>query len=214
MFHKEGFNIITITSILFVATIIVADNLLETYLFQKIVQIVLIALFLCVLHFFRNPKRNTVLNDNHILAPIDGKVVAIAEVYESEYFKDQRLLVSFITSPINVHVTRYGISGLIKYVKYHSEKNAVTKLQKKENKRVIIVIDSKNFGELMYKQIAGAFVKRIVNYANEGNSVLQGDDSGFIKFGSRVDLFLPLDIKMNLKIGDKVKGGEQLVASK
>lgn len=214
MFHKEGFNIITITSILFVAVIIAADNFLETYLFQKIVQVAFIVLFLAILQFFRNPKRNTVLNENHIIAPVDGKIMAIEEVYESEYFKDQRLQVSFLTSPINVHVIRYAVSGIIRYCKYHSEKHVVTKRLKTGNKRTTVVIDSKKFGELMYRQISGTFEKRIVNYAIEGNAVLQGEDAGFIKFGSRVDLFLPLNTKMNIKIGDKVKGGEQIVASK
>lgn len=216
MFHKEGFNIITITSILLVAGIIIADNFLETFLFQKIAQISLIVLFLVVLHFFRNPKRNTVLNENHIIAPVDGKVIAIEEVYESEYFKDQRLQISFYTSPINVHVTRYGVSGIIKYCKHHSERQAATERPKTatEHKRTTIVIDSKKMGEVMYRQIAGIFTKRIVNYAIEGNAVLQGEDSGFIKFGSRVDLFLPLHTKISIKIGDKVKGGEQIVASK
>ena len=216
MFHKEGFNIITITSILIVAGIIIADNFLETYLFQKIAQFSLIVLFLVVLHFFRNPKRNTVLNENHIIAPVDGKVVAIEEVYESEYFKDQRLQISFYTSPINVHVTRYGVSGLIKYCKHHSEKQIATEPPKAatEHKRTTIVIDSKKMGEVMYRQIAGTFTKRIVNYAIEGNTILQGEDSGFIKLGSRVDLFLPLHTQISVKIGDKVKGGEQIIASK
>ena len=216
MFHKEGFNIIKITSILIVAGIIIADNLLETYLVQKITQISLIVLFLGVLQFFRNPKRNTLLNENHIIAPVDGKVVAIEEVYESEYFKDQRLHVSFFTSPTNVHVIRYGASGIIKYCKYHSKKQVVTEPSKTviDIERATIVIDSKKFGELMYRQISGTFTKRIVNYAIEGNTVVQGEEAGFIKFGSRVDLFLPLHTKMSVNIGDKVKGGEQIVASK
>ena len=216
MFHKEGFNIITITSILVVIGIITADNLLETYLTQKTVQIILLLLFLVVLQFFRNPKRNTPLNENHIIAPVDGKVVVIEEVYEPEYFKDQRLQVSIFMSPINVHVTRYALSGFIKYSKHHPGKHLVAWHPKAstDNERTTIVIDSKELGEVMYRQIAGAFAKRIVNYAIVGNTVIQGEDAGFIKFGSRVDLFLPLNTKINVKIGDKVKGGEQIVASK
>jgi phosphatidylserine decarboxylase len=216
MFHKEGFNIITITSIIIVACIIIADNFLETYILQKTVQVSLILLFLIVLQFFRNPKRNTVLNENHIIAPVDGKVVVIEEVYESEYFKDQRLQVSIFMSPINVHVTRYALSGLIKYSKHHPGKHLVAWHPKAsiDNERTTIVVDSKKFGEIMYRQIAGAFAKRIVNYAVKGNLATQGEDAGFIKFGSRVDLFLPLNTKMNVQIGDKVKGGEQIVASK
>ena len=216
MFHKEGFNIITITSILVVIGIITADNLLETYQAQKTVQIILLLLFLVVLQFFRNPKRNTPLNENHIIAPVDGKVVVIEEVYESEYFKDQRLQVSIFMSPINVHVTRYALSGVIKFSKHHPGKHLVAWHPKAstDNERTTIVIDSKELGEVMYRQIAGAFAKRIVNYAVVRNSVVQGEDAGFIKFGSRVDLFLPLNTKINVKIGDKVKGGEQIVASK
>jgi len=214
MFHKEGFNTITITSILLVAGIIITDNILETYLVQKSIQVVFIILFLVVLQFYRNPKRNTVLNENHIIAPVDGKVVAIDEVYESEYFKEQRLLVSFRTLPINVRVIKYMVSGLIKYSQYHTEKQVPTGPKKSANKRATIVIDSKTFGPIMYRQITGAFAKRIVNYAIAGNTALQGEDAGFIKFGSRVDLFLPLNTKMNIKIGDKVTGGKQLVASK
>ena len=216
MFHKEGFNIITITSIIIVACIIIADNFLETYVLQKTVQVLLILLFISVLQFFRNPKRNTALNDNHIIAPVDGKVVVIEEVYEAEYFKDQRLQVSIFMSPINVHVTRYAFSGLIKYSKHHPGKHLVAWHPKAsaDNERMTVVIDSKKFGEIMYRQIAGAFAKRIVNYAVEGNIAIQGEDAGFIKFGSRVDLFLPLNTKMNVQIGEKVKGGEQIVASK
>jgi len=213
MFHKEGFNIITITSILLVAGILIADHFLETYLFQKSAQITLILLFLIVLQFFRNPKRNTVLNEQHIIAPVDGKIVSIKEVYEATYFKDQRLQVSFTTTPFNAHVVRYVASGNIKYSKHHSEKHEASKDKKTDNNYATIVIDSKHFGPLMQRQNAGTFEKRIVNYAIEGNTAIQGEDSGFIKFGSRVDLFLPLNTKMNVKIGDKVKGGEQIVAS-
>ena len=216
MFHKEGFNIITITSIIIVAGIITTDNLLEPYHLQKTVQIALLLLFLIVLQFFRNPKRNTILNENHIIAPVDGKVVVIEEVYEPEYFKDQRLQVSIFMSPINVHVTRYAFGGIIKYSKHHPGKHLIAWHPKAstDNERTTIVIDSNKFGKVMYRQIAGAFAKRIVNYAIEGNKATQGEDAGFIKFGSRVDLFLPLDTNINIKIGDKVKGGEQIVASK
>jgi phosphatidylserine decarboxylase len=216
MFHKEGFNIITVTSIIIVIGIIAADNLLETYLFQKGVQITLLLLFLTVLQFFRNPKRNTVLNENHIIAPVDGKIVVIEEVYEPEYFKDKRLQVSIFMSPINVHVTRFSLSGHIKYSTYHPGKHLVAWHPKAstDNERTTIVINNESFGEVLYRQIAGAFAKRIVNYAVVGKTAIQGEDAGFIKFGSRVDLFLPLNTKVKVKIGDKVKGGEQIVATK
>lgn len=216
MFHKEGFKIITITSLVIVAGILLADKFISIDWLQKIVQIVFIILFITVLQFFRNPKRNTQLNDNHIIAPVDGKVVVIEEVYEPEYFKDKRLQVSIFMSPINVHVTRYAMSGKVKYSRYHPGKYLVAWHPKAstENERTTIVLENNSFGEIMYRQIAGALAKRIVNYAKEGQEVVQGTDAGFIKFGSRVDLYLPLNTKIDVKIGDKVKGGEQIVASK
>jgi phosphatidylserine decarboxylase len=216
MFHKEGFKIITITSLVIVAGILLADKFISIDWLQKTVQIAFIILFITVLQFFRNPKRNTQLNDNHIIAPVDGKVVVIEEVHEPEYFKDKRLQVSIFMSPINVHVTRYAMSGKVKYSKYHPGKYLVAWHPKAstENERTTVVLENNSFGEVMYRQIAGALAKRIVNYAKEGQKIIQGTDAGFIKFGSRVDLYLPLNTKIDVKIGDKVKGGEQIVASK
>jgi phosphatidylserine decarboxylase len=167
-----------------------------------------------VLQFFRNPKRITSLNDGQIIAPVDGKVVVIEEVEEPEYFKDKRLQVSIFMSPINVHVTRYAMSGIIKYSKYHPGKFLVAWHPKSstENERTTVVIENKTIGEVLYRQIAGALAKRIINYAKEEDKVVQGSDAGFIKFGSRVDLYLPLGTKVNVKLGDKVKGGVQVVA--
>jgi len=176
----------------------------------------LILLYVIVLQFFRNPKRNTLINDGQIIAPVDGKVVVIEEVFEPEYFKDKRLQVSIFMSPLNVHVTRYALSGTVKYSKYHPGKYLVAWHPKAstENERTTIVLENKTFGQVLYRQIAGALAKRIVNYATEGQEVVQGADAGFIKFGSRVDLFLPLNTTIDVKIGDKVKGGEQIVAHK
>ena len=216
MFHKEGFNIITITSALIVAGILITDKFIDTYTTLKIVQVFLILLFITVLQFFRNPTRSTTINDNHIIAPVDGKVVVIEEVFEPEYFNDKRLQVSIFMSPINVHVTRYALSGNVVHSRHHPGKHLVAWHPKSstDNERTTIVIKNETFGKVLYRQIAGAFAKRIVNYAVEENNVTQGEDAGFIKFGSRVDLFLPLNTKLHVKIGDKVKGGEQLVASK
>ena len=216
MFHKEGFKIITITSVIIVAGILLADKFIELAWLQKTLQIAFILLYVTVLQFFRNPKRSTTLNDNHIIAPVDGKVVVIEEVEEPEFFKDKRLQVSIFMSPINVHVTRYALSGIVKYSKYHPGKYLVAWHPKAstENERTTIVVENDAFGPVLYRQIAGALAKRIVNYAKEGQEVTQGTDAGFIKFGSRVDLYLPLNTKLNVKIGDKVKGGTQIVASK
>ena len=151
-----------------------------------------------------------------IIAPVDGKVVVIEEVEEPEYFKDKRLQVSIFMSPINVHVTRYAMSGVVKYSKYHPGKYLVAWHPKAstENERTTIVLDNKVFGEVLYRQIAGALAKRIVNYAEEGTEVIQGTDAGFIKFGSRVDLYLPIGTELTIKLGDVVKGGTQVVAKK
>jgi len=216
MFHKEGFKIITITSLIIVGGILLADKFIEIAWLQKTIQVGLIFLFIIVLQFFRNPKRNTLINDGQIIAPVDGKVVVIEEVFEPEFFKDKRIQVSIFMSPINVHVTRYALSGTVKYSKYHPGKYLVAWHPKAstENERTTIVLENDTFGQVLYRQIAGALAKRIVNYAKEGQEIVQGTVAGFIKLGSRVDLFLPLDTKIDVKIGDKVKGGEQIVAHK
>jgi len=150
------------------------------------------------------------------LAPVDGKVVVIEEVFEEEYFKDKRLQVSIFMSPINVHVTRYAVSGKIKYSKYHPGKYLVAWHPKasSENERTTVVIESKEFGEILYRQIAGALARRIVNYAEEGMQVQQGDDAGFIKFGSRVDLFFPLGTQIEVKLQQNAVGNLTVLTSK
>jgi phosphatidylserine decarboxylase len=218
MFHKEGGKIILISTTLTVIILIAADKLIPTHLFwlTKTLQIVSFLLLLLVLQFFRNPKRDTQINDNHIIAPVDGKVVVIEEVYEAEYFKDKRLQVSIFMSPINVHVTRYAVNGKINYSKYHPGKYLVAWHPKAstENERTTVVVENSVFGEILYRQIAGALAKRIVNYAEEGMQVIQGTDAGFIKFGSRVDLYLPLGTKIDVTLNQKAVGGKTIIASK
>ena len=215
-FHKEGYKIIVVAFILSITGILLAEKFIEIIWVVKSIQIVILAFLFIVLQFFRNPKRATNLNENTIIAPVDGKVVVIEEVEEPEYFKDKRLQVSIFMSPINVHVTRYAMSGVVKYSKYHPGKYLVAWHPKasSENERTTIVLDNKIFGEVLYRQIAGALAKRIVNYAKEGTEVIQGADAGFIKFGSRVDLYLPIGTKLTIKLGDVVKGGTQVVAKK
>jgi phosphatidylserine decarboxylase len=216
-FHKEGYKIITIALILSVAGILLAERLIDDMIWLvKLVQVIILGFLIIILQFFRNPKRNTVLSDATIIAPVDGKVVVIEEVEESEYFKDKRLQVSIFMSPINVHVTRYAMSGIVKFSKYHPGKFLVAWHPKSstENERTTIVLENATFGEVLYRQIAGALAKRIVNYATEGAEIVQGADAGFIKFGSRVDLFLPIGTKLNVSLGDKVKGGTQIIAEK
>ena len=215
-FHKEGYKIIVIAFILSITGILLAEKFIEIIWVVKAIQIIILAFLFIVLQFFRNPKRATNLNENTIIAPVDGKVVVIEEVEEPEYFKDKRLQVSIFMSPINVHVTRYAMSGSVKYSKYHPGKYLVAWHPKAstENERTTIVLDNKVFGEVLYRQIAGALAKRIVNYAKEGTEVIQGTDAGFIKFGSRVDLYLPIGTELTVKLGDVVKGGTQVVAKK
>ncbi|GGF76776.1 phosphatidylserine decarboxylase family protein [Wenyingzhuangia marina] len=216
MFHKEGKTIILATLILALIGTDLTYFLLEDLPWlQYIIYTVLVFFIVIVLQFFRNPKRKTNVSENHVVAPVDGKVVVIEEVYEPEYFKDKRLQVSIFMSPLNVHVTRYGLSGLVKYSKYHPGKYLVAWHPKasEENERTSIVVENATFGEVLYRQIAGALAKRIVNYAVEGTEVLQGTDAGFIKFGSRVDLFLPLNSKINVSLNQTVKGAEDVIAS-
>ncbi len=215
-FHKEGYKIILITLVFALAAILLAEKFIAINWLVKIVQILVIGFVIIVLQFFRNPKRVGVLEDHTIIAPVDGKVVVIEEVEEPEYFKDKRIQVSIFMSPINVHVTRYAMSGIIKYSKYHPGKYLVAWHPKAstENERTTVVIENKTVGAILYRQIAGALAKRIVNYAKEGENVVQGTDAGFIKFGSRVDVYLPLGTKINVKLGDKVKGGVQVIAEK
>jgi phosphatidylserine decarboxylase len=176
----------------------------------------LIILLLLVLQFFRNPKRNFLVNPQQVLSSVDGKVVVIEEVFEKEYFNDKRLQVSVFMSPINVHVTRYPIGGKVVYSKYHPGKFLVAWHPKssEENERTTVVVNNDVFGDVLFRQIAGAMAKRIVNYAEINQEVEQASDSGFIKFGSRVDIFLPLDAKIKVTLDQKVKGGISIIAEK
>ena len=216
MFHKEGAKIILISTTLMVAILFISKEFIEDGWLLKAVQIIALILLLVVLQFFRNPKRSVSINDNHIISPVDGKVVVIEEVIESEYFNEKRLQVSIFMSPINVHVTRYPVNGKVMFSKYHPGKFLVAWHPKSstENERTTIVVKNPVFGEILYRQIAGALAKRIVNYAKEGTEVVQGEDAGFIKFGSRVDLFLPIGTKVDVVLNQKAIGGKTIIATK
>lgn len=215
-FHREGYKIITIVSLLSMAGVLAADYYVSIFWLQKSIQVSCLIFLVLILQFFRNPKRITPLDDDTIIAPVDGKVVVIEEVEETEYFKDKRIQVSIFMSPLNVHVTRYALGGTVKYSKYHPGKYLVAWHPKAstDNERTTIVVENPSFGEVLYRQIAGALAKRIVNYAKEGDVVVQGTDAGFIKFGSRVDIFLPLQSNITVALGDTVKGGVQVIAKK
>ncbi len=216
MFHKEGSKIILITLILVVGVIFLSDAFISTVWLKSLILLLAIFFLVMVLQFFRNPKREVDNSDNHIIAPVDGKVVVIEEVFEPEYFKDKRLMVSIFMSPINVHVTRYALNGIVKYSKYHPGKFLVAWHPKasEENERTTVVINNRVYGEVMYRQIAGALARRIVNYAEEGMRAVQGKDAGFIKFGSRVDLYFPLGTEINVKLNDVAVGGKTVISKK
>ena len=202
MFHKEGHLIILYTFLLIALITFLLDFFIENQILKYILQIFFLLMLILILQFFRNPKRKFNLNPEKVLSPVDGKIVAIEEVFENEYFNDKRLQVSIFMSPINVHVTRYPIGGEVLYSKYHPGKYLVAWHPKssEKNERTTIVINNKNIGKILYRQIAGLLARRIINYAKVEENVIQGDDAGFIKFGSRVDLFLPLNAKINVKI--------------
>lgn len=216
MFHKEGGKIILIATTLTVVFLLTIDKLVDLEWLRMTLMLIVLFFLIMILQFFRNPKRPVDIDDNHVIAPVDGKVVVIEEVFEPEYFKDQRLQVSIFMSPINVHVTRYPVNGKIKFSKYHPGKYLVAWHPKAstENERTTVVVENRTFGEILYRQIAGALAKRIVNYAQEGMQVVQGTDAGFIKFGSRVDLYFPLGTEINVKLNQKAVGGKTIIATK
>lgn len=215
MFHKEGGKIILLATSATVVIFLLSHKLTSILWLEKTILIATLLVLILILQFFRNPNRRITPNEKIVLAPVDGKVVVIEEVYEEEYFKDKRLQVSIFMSPINVHVTRYAVSGKIKYSKYHPGKYLVAWHPKAstENERTTVVIESREFGEILYRQIAGALARRIVNYAQEGMNVRQGDDAGFIKFGSRVDIFFPIGTKIEVKLQQNAIGNHTIITS-
>nr|WP_311457076.1 phosphatidylserine decarboxylase family protein [uncultured Capnocytophaga sp.] len=214
MFHKEGAKIIFVSVIITVLLFLLVDYTVNIEWLRVTLLLIVLGFLVLVLQFFRNPKRNTPINPNHIISSVDGKVVVIEEVFENEYFNDKVRMVSVFMSPLNVHVTRYPISGKVVYSKYHPGKYLVAWHPKasEENERTTVVVENETFGKVMYRQIAGALAKRIVNYAKEGGVAKQGADAGFIKFGSRVDIYLPLKAEVKVTLGQKVKGGVDVIA--
>jgi phosphatidylserine decarboxylase len=173
-----------------------------------------IVFLIIILQFFRNPTIKPTLGDNLVICPADGKVVVIEEVMETEYFNEKRIQVSVFMSPFNVHVNRNPVGGIVKYFKYHPGKYLVAWHPKSstENERTTTVIENPHGIQILFRQIAGALAKRIVWYVKEGQSVQQTGEMGFIKFGSRVDIFLPLNAKVNVELNQVVKGGRTILA--
>ena len=216
MFHKEGFTIILVSFVLIAVATMLADQFIGVKWLRITLQLVLLVFLVLILQFFRNPERLPLALEDAVVSPVDGKIVIVKEVEEPKYFKDKRLQVSIFMSPLNVHVTRYPVSGKVVFSKYHPGKYLVAWHPKSSilNERTTIVINNPTYGEVLYRQIAGAVARRIVNYAEEGQAVIQGTDAGFIKFGSRVDVFLPIETPVFVEEGQVVKGGVTLITSK
>jgi phosphatidylserine decarboxylase len=215
-FHKEGYPTLLVTILFSTIIISIAKLAFPEFAIAHWFAYTLSAfLLIVVIQFFRHPSRVHTINDNAIIAPADGEVVVIEETEEGEYFKDKRIQVSIFMSPINVHVNRYPIAGDVTYAKYHPGKFMVASLPKAstENERTSVVVKhSSNGKSVLFRQVAGALARRIVMYSKEGDKAVQCGEMGFIKFGSRVDLYLPLDTKLKVKIGDVVKGSQTVIA--
>jgi len=214
--HKEGYKSILITAILFAVVNLASFYFLSFYFawLTWLIFILTLGLLLFIISFFRVPNRQLTLGSNLVICPADGKVVVIEEVYDEEYFKDKRLQVSIFMSPANVHQNRNPVTGEVVYNQYHKGKYLVAWHPKSstENERHSVVIRHPK-GEILVKQIAGALAKRIVNYLSVGQKVEQCAEMGFIKFGSRVDVLLPLNAKVNVQLNQVVQGGVTLLAT-
>ena len=214
-FHKEGYPTLLLTILFSTIMISIAKLIFPEFAIAFWFACILSGfLLLVVVQFFRHPTRVPTINLDAIIAPADGEVVVIEETNEDEYFKDKRIQVSIFMSPINVHVNRYPIAGIVTYAKYHAGKFLVASLPKAstENERTSIVVKHQNGASILFRQVAGALARRIVMYSKEGDVATQCGEMGFIKFGSRVDLYLPLDAKLKVKIGDVVKGSQSVIA--
>ncbi len=213
--HREGYIPLLIT-----AVVLIVINFLVIQFFNwpapwtPLTHLVSTLMFLMILQFFRSPKVSTSIDDHVVYAPANGKVVVIEETQEQEYFNQTRKQISIFMSPVDVHVNRNPISGMVKNYTYHAGKYLVAWHPKSstENERTTLVIESPLGVDILIRQIAGAVARRIKCYVGEGDPVTQGEEFGFIKFGSRVDIYLPLDAKIKVNIGDKTKAGNTVIA--
>jgi phosphatidylserine decarboxylase len=214
-FHKEGYTSLALCILfIFVLNAAIQFYMPDATALKWIIYILSFALFVTIVQFFRNPHFDITIDEKTVLCPADGKVVVIEETTETEFLKDKRIQLSVFMSPIKVHVNRNPISGVVKYFKYHPGKYLVAWHPKSstENERTTVVTENANGTQVLFRQIAGALARRIVWYVKEGDKVQQGEQFGFIKFGSRVDVFLPLGSKINVEIGEVVKGGRTVLA--
>ena len=214
MFHKEGYKIILITLVLAISMSLAADYFITNDYLRSGFMVLAIVMLVLVLQFFRNPKRNLNLSEDHVVSPVDGKVVVIEEVFEKEFFNEKRLQVSVFMSPINVHVTRYPVAGEVVFSKYHPGKFLVAWHPKSstDNERSTVVVENEKISILL-RQIAGAVARRIITYSKVEDTVKAADEFGFIKFGSRVDLFFPIGTKINVELEQRVTGGESIITT-
>ena len=213
LIHKEGYRII-FTAIVILLGLNYAIAYFSIEWLNTVTIIASVIFFFLILQFFRNPMRKVTASENEVVAPADGKVVVIEEVEETEYFKDKRLQVSIFMSPINVHVNRYPINGKVQYAKYHPGKYLVAWHPKSstENERTTVVVENDKIA-VLFRQIAGALARRIVMYSKQNDIAIKGEDFGFIKFGSRVDLFFPLGTKIEVQLNQVVIGNKTIIAS-
>ena len=213
--HKEGFKIIISAVILLSLVNLTFIYFIAIPLLCYLIGIVSLVFFLLILNFFRVPLRKVAIDNKHILAPSDGKLVVMEEVDETEYLNEKCIQLSIFMSPLNVHKQWYPINGIIEYTKYHPGKYLVAWHPKSstENERSTIVVKSENGTKVLFRQIAGAVARRICNYAKQGKTVTQEDEAGFIKFGSRIDVFIPLSASIQVKINDKIIGGKTILAT-
>ena len=213
--HKEGYKILILLLVVMMLFVLVANTfLVSSVLGRRIILFGCVGLYLFVLMFFRKPNRLIEINEKLIYAPADGNIVAIEEVEENEFFNEKRIQVSVFMTIFDIHMNFFPFSGRIKYMKYHPGKNLIAFLPKSSqlNEMSSVIIENENGTGVLVRQIAGALARRIVTYPKPGDNVKQGDELGFIKFGSRVDMFLPIGTKINVKIGQRVKGKKSVIA--
>jgi len=212
--HKEGYNIILVTFIILALLSVATWFFIPWKILQILFFVGFFIEFIWTISFFRVPKRDINFNDNHILSSADGEIVAIEEVTESEFFNDNRIMISVFMSPFNIHVNWYPFKGKVIYTKYHKGKYhaAYNPKSSTNNERNSIVLEKEKGKAVLIRQIAGIMARRIISYSKKGDSANQGEEFGIIRFGSRVDFFLPVDAKINVKIGQNVRAQKTVIA--